>query len=129
VPSGATISATVSDQTGGTTNSVPIQINNLPPVFQNVAINSPIFPNDPMTLSGTFSDIGSQDTEVLEINWGDGSPLETRLYPLPAGAFTLQHTYTAANTNFPIILALRDNDGGTSTLTTNISVVLPASPL
>jgi hypothetical protein len=128
-PSTVAISATVSDQSGSTSNAVLIQIKNVTPVFGPLTITSPIFPNDLMTVSGDFSDVGSLDTEILNIDWGDGSPTETRSYPIPSSTFSLQHRYTTANTNFALTLALQDDDGGRILLARNIFVMLPSGPV
>src|SRR5262249_34874610 len=50
---------------------------NTPPVLSGVSVTSPIFETQTATLSGTITDPDPLDTFTLQINWGDGSPVQT----------------------------------------------------
>jgi hypothetical protein len=76
--------------------------------------------NGTATLTGTYTDVGTQDTHELDIDWdGDGTFDQTVL--VTGGAFTVTRqflddnpTATASDT-FDINVRLRDDDGGVST--------------
>jgi hypothetical protein len=123
-----TIRATVSDEIGSSSTSVPLVVQNVAPLFQTIAVSSPILPQEQMTVFGSFGDIGTQDTHSLEVDWGDGSVRETNFYALGVVSFNAKHRYSVGNTNFNIRLTLRDDDGGVALLNTNAFVMLPIRP-
>ncbi len=114
------------DDTGSVTNNTSVQVNNLPPAFGTVTLNSPIAPYGTANLSGTFADPSPLDTLTLTVNWGDGSPAQTNSYAAGATTFNLAHQYTLANTNLTVILTLRDDDTGTAT--TNQALTIQGPP-
>lgn len=116
------VSVTVSDDVGSIGGSLPLRINNLAPRLQNVALTSPIFPYDTVTLTGTLDDVGSLDTLRLILNWGDGSRLETNNYAAGPRTFSFRHKYVLANTNITVTLNLQDDDNGSVTVRTNLSI-------
>ena len=79
-----------------------------------------------VTINGTFFDPAqSFDTHTVQVNWGDGTPLET----LPAVSVnqtldTFQRTHHYATGGiFTIAVTVLDEDGGVSALATSTSVV------
>ncbi|MFO0925215.1 MAG: hypothetical protein U0905_22365 [Pirellulales bacterium] len=62
-----------------------------------------------VTLSGTYIDVGTQDTHTLTIDWGEGAPVTL---PVSGGTFSFTHQY------------LDDNPTNTSSDTHTIGVVL-----
>ena len=84
----------VSDDDGGTGTAFAIvTVSNLAPVLGAVAIASPIDEDGVATLSGTITDPGSADTFTLDVDWGDGSAVETFTYPAGATSFSETHQY------------------------------------
>jgi hypothetical protein len=61
------------------------------------------------TLSGTIVDPDRNGTFLLQVKWGDGSPVETFKFP-PHGQAQAFHTYTAAG-QFTVQVAWRDIHG------------------
>lgn len=117
------IKITVSDNNGGTTfTNVSLRVNNLAPVLSNLAITSPILQNQTATLTGNLSDVGTRDTFTLTVNWGDGAPLLTTNYPAGTTAFGLTHVYATAGVNLPVSVTLTDDDTGSVSNGTVITV-------
>ncbi|MFO0942825.1 MAG: hypothetical protein U0930_18975 [Pirellulales bacterium] len=86
--------------------------------------------NDNVTLSGSYSDVGSQDTHTLSIDWGDGS---SQTISVAGGTFSLFHRYlddgvsgTSSDT-YTVLVTLVDDDGGqvSGTATAVVSNIAP----
>jgi len=71
------------------------------PEFRNVSITSPIVENEVAVLTGEVANIGGRGF-ALEVDWGDGSPIESFSFAAGTVEFSLTHCY------------LDDNPGGTS---------------
>ena len=87
------------DDAGSDTASASLTVNNVAPEILSLSINSPIQVGQTATLSGTFTDVGPQDTHQLDIDWdGDGTYDQT--VAVTGGSFAIAHTYaTAGNFN------------------------------
>ena len=126
-----TISATVTDDDGGVSvsSTLGILVRNVAPVILTLAATS-VNENGTVTLSGTYSDVGSQDTHTLTINWGEGIP---QIVVVTGGTFNITHQYlddnptTSAIDVYTIGVALTDDDNGSisSSTTTTITNVAP----
>jgi len=129
-----TITVTVADDdTGSDTEAVAITVSNVAPA--NVSLNvSPasINENDSVTLSGSFTDPGVEDTHTVVINWGDGSANTT--LTLSAGVLSFSgvtHQYlddgaspgngTPSDTH-TISVTVTDDDTGTGSASTSVTV-------
>src|SRR5678815_4056361 len=67
-----TIGVTLSDDdTGSDTGSTTTTISNVNPVIGSLAATS-VNENGTVHLTGTYSDVGVQDTHTLTISWGEG---------------------------------------------------------
>ena len=105
------------DDGGQATNAALLTVRNVAPVFTNVSLTSVVSENGTATLTGTYTDIGTQDTHTLDIEWdGDGTFDET--IAVSGGTFTVTHQFlddnpsgTASDT-FAVLVRLRDDDGG-----------------
>lgn len=122
-----TITVNLMDNHGGTdTATIPITVNNTAPNLTTLATTSPINENDATNLLGTFDDSGMLDTFTVMVNWGDGNVL-TSTYPAGATDFMHTHQYlddpagNAADT-YSITVTLFDDDGGSDTIITPITV-------
>ncbi len=66
----------------------------------------------------TFEDVGFEDTHTVEIDWGDGTPVETFVLPLGARSLSTSHTYLddvptgTAEDDIPITVRVIDDDTG-----------------
>ena len=121
-----TIGVTLTDDDQGvTTKSTTTTITNVAPVLDTLSATS-VLENGIVHLTGTYHDVGTQDTHTLTINWGEGA-LQT--VPVSGGLFDFTHQYLDDNpTNsssdvYSIGVTLKDDDTGivmrstTSTIT------------
>ncbi len=113
--------------TAGTT----ARVNNVAPVLLTLGATS-VDEDGTVTLSGTYSDVGTQDTHTLTITWGEGTPVT---YAVSGGTFSFTHQYLddnptgSASDVYPIGVTLTDDDtgtatGGTTTTVTNVAPVI-----
>jgi hypothetical protein len=73
--------------------------------------------NHPINLIGLITSIYPQNGFTVQINWGDGTPLQQFVTP-PGGTFNLniQHTY-GANGTYTVTLTVIDTNGGKTIVT------------
>ncbi len=111
-----TVTTSISDDdTGSVTNSTSLSVSNINPVIHSMGATNA---NEAgaVTLTGTYSDVGTQDTHSLVVDWGDGNPTQT--LAVSGGSFTVTHTYSSANDPHTIAVALTDDDTGTASTST-----------
>ncbi|PSB21152.1 hypothetical protein C7B65_04220 [Phormidesmis priestleyi ULC007] len=124
-----TITVTVTDQDGdsGTIQSA-IAVANVAPTITRLALDSTnINENDTVTLTGTFTDPGLQDTHTAIVNWGDDT---TSSLPINQNqlsrTFQITHQYQDDNPTgtpfdiLPITVTLTDDDTGSAQASTAI---------
>src|SRR5262249_5320249 len=122
-----TITATVTDSDGGSgTGSASVVVNNVAPSGVLVTADpATINENGSVTLSGSFTDPGTQDTHTVTIDWGDGSSATT--VNLAAGVTSfdgITHQYLDDNPTgtpsdiYTISVTVTDKDGATSAAAT-----------
>ncbi len=117
-----TITVTVEDNDNAASSPATVQlvVANVAPDIQTGSLipsASLIFENDTATLSGTVVDPGTLDSHVVDIDWGDGSPITT--INLAAGVLNFSsapHRYLnnplpGVSGNYTIQVNVRDNDG------------------
>ena len=115
------------DDLGSTTANTLVTVNNVAPTLSNVAATSPVNENSRTTLTGDIADVGTQDTFTLTVDWGDGNT-STFTYPAATTAFTETHQYLDDNPSgtssdvYPIGLTLADDDTGSTTTGTSVTV-------
>ena len=122
------IKVTVTDQSGTYPVNLPkeklITVANVAPVIQNLTATPTtgtlLLEGSTATLTGTIVDPGRRDSFNLAINWGDG---DSETIPLNTGAtnFQIIHEYDNDG-NYPISVTLTDDDGGSVSDSTSISV-------
>ena len=116
----------VSDDAGLT-----VTVNNVDPVIDSLAVTS-VDENGTVHLTGTYSDVGTQDTHEITIDWGEGSP---QTVALSGGSFDITHQYLdddPSNTGsdvYTVNVTVTDDDTGTDagsveTTITNVAPVL-----
>lgn len=123
-----TISATLLDDDGGSgTDTVTTSVTNANPVITTLSATPTVFENGTATVIGEYTDAGVNDTHTLDVDWGDGSPVQT--IPVSGGTFSVTHQYldddpSHTGVDHPLVsVALHDGDLGSTTQTFNITVV------
>ena len=144
---GYSVSATVTDDdTGSGAGGTTVTVNNVAP--SAVTLNAGVIDeNGTFTLTGTFHDPGTQDTQTILINWGgggagqpaEGSTTLTTAGPNPAGttltdlgngdwAFSAFHQYLDDNPtgtpadDYLVSATVIDDDTGTGGGTASVTV-------
>lgn len=85
------------------------------------AVGDEIDEGESATVGGTIANGGSGHTFTLEIDWGDGSSVEAFNYPAGTTEFDESHTYVN-NGVFDVELTLSDDEGGSATASTSVTV-------
>ncbi|MBW1788200.1 MAG: tandem-95 repeat protein, partial [Deltaproteobacteria bacterium] len=123
-----TIGLTITDDdTGTTTDTATVTVNNVAPILGELAATA-IDENGTTTLTGTITDPGILDTFTLDVNWGDGGPVETFSYPAGTVAFGESHQYLdddpsgTPSDSYTISLTVTDDDTGTTSDTATVTV-------
>ncbi|MCP3981123.1 MAG: hypothetical protein GY716_17635 [bacterium] len=103
----------VDDDGGADDETVVSTVSNLPPVVDAGAACERIDEGDTWSRSGSFTDVGTQDTHVATVDYDDGAGPEP--LPLAAGkTFELAHTYDDDGV-FDVSVTLIDDDTGVGT--------------
>ena len=104
-----------------------VLVNNVDPTIDSLSITTPIDENDVAQLTGTYSDIGTQDTFELDIDW-DGDTVYDQTVVVSGGEFTVMHMYlddsptgTLSDT-FNVNVRLRDDDTGSDTGSVELTI-------
>lgn len=120
------IGVSLADDDGGEgTGSASIVVNNLAP---SLSISTPVdgalyAVNASVSLSGIFSDKGTEDTFSCSVNWGDGA---TTAGTLTSGGCAASHAYSAAGV-YTIQMTLTDDDTGSDTKPVMVVVYDPSA--
>ncbi len=107
--------------------STIVSVVNASPALSNLGATA-IIENGTTTLTGNISDPGIADSFTLDVNWGDGSTVETVSLAAGATSFSLTHQYLDDNPsgtqvdNVLISLTITDDDGGVGQATTTVEV-------
>jgi Ca2+-binding RTX toxin-like protein len=126
-----TITVTAADSVGTSDPSTAtVTVNNVAPsavVVNGGAVNE----GGSFTLTGSFTDPGSQDAHTVTVNWGPGLgtstvtlPVGQRTFSLPAPAILDDNPTGTPSDTYAISITVADDDGGASgpigaTLTVN----------
>jgi len=129
-----TINVTVTDDDlGSNTASANVTVDNVAPTLSGLSA-TPVDEGGTTTLAGEIADPGVLDAFTLQVDWGDGSPIETVNYPAGATDFSETHQYlddhpsgTPSDSYTITVTVLDDDDGHASdTTTVTVSNVAPA---
>ncbi len=102
-------------------------VDNVAPTLGAVAATA-VDENESTTLTGTIADPGTLDTFTLEVDWGDGSALQTFTYAAGTTGFSETHQYldddptATPSGEYTISVTLKDDDTGADTATTTVTV-------
>ncbi len=115
-----TITATATDDdTGSDGDTVQTVVKNVAPVITSIASDATFDDKaeegEPVTVSGTFTDVGTLDTHTAMVDWGDGSSdAAVIVQGAGSGSFTAGHAYAAGGV-FTVTVTLIDDDSGATT--------------
>ncbi|UGV41780.1 right-handed parallel beta-helix repeat-containing protein [Methanococcoides orientis] len=120
-----TIVVRVSDGMHTDINETTVTVNNVAPTA--TAVGEVINENDSTTVSGTITDLGTNDTFDVMIDWGDG---DNNTYSYPAGStgFSETHQYPdddptgTLSDDYTVNVTVTDDDGGESTASATVTV-------
>jgi hypothetical protein len=97
--------------------STQVTVNNVAPVLTGFGISSSggdkVREGDVITLSGNFTDIGTNDTHTALVDWNDGSPVTPVQITGAGGSWSLraEHVFASAGI-YTVRVTLRDDDTG-----------------
>jgi hypothetical protein len=110
-----TVSVTMTDSDGEDhTGTADVTVDDVAPVITSFTSSSPECGNavegQPVTVSGTFTDVGVQDTHTALIDWGDGTQSPATISESGgSGTLSGSHTYAVGGI-YPITVKLTDDD-------------------
>lgn len=126
-PRSHTVTIQAADGAGGTSLAdFTIFINNVAPILSLLSNSSPdcgmAGEGQAVTISGTFTDMGTQDTHTASIDWGDGNVTSATISESGgSGSLSGTHAYTAGGI-YTVTVTLTDDDTGTDVKTTTTVV-------
>lgn len=100
-------------------SSAFVTVNNASPSIVSIQAPPTVSENAPVTLTGSFTDAGSEDTHRVLVNWGDGSTSEAAV-DAATRTFTATHTYvddqptSTSSDDYTVQVTVIDDDGGVS---------------
>jgi uncharacterized repeat protein (TIGR01451 family) len=117
------------DDTGDATATTTVTVQNVDPADLVLTLSdASIDEGDTVTLSGSFSDVGSKDTHKVVIDWRDGSPNTTIDLAVGVLTFTADHQYldddptATPSDTYPVTVTVADDDTGSTTATIELTV-------
>ena len=129
------ISVTVTDDdTGSVSGNTTVEVTNVDPSIDSLSVTPEIDENGTVTLTGTFSDVGTLDTHTIDVDWGPGESPSLGVV-VSGGSFSIPHQYLDDNPTgtpqdtYTISVTLKDDDTGqdsdsVTTLVKNVDPVI-----
>ena len=124
-----TVQVTVIDSHGASAMGMtPAIVSNADPQIDFLSVTSPVNENGIAQLQMSFTDQGILDTHTVEIDWGDGSPVEPILLNQGTRSLVASHQYLDDNpTNTlsdinQVVVKVIDDDMGTDMATHDVLV-------
>lgn len=108
--------ALTDDDSGQATVSASTLVRNLAPVFTALSTSSTSSTlakeGEPITVQGSFTDVGTLDTHLVTVDWGDGFVQSAPVTEANGtGSFVGQHAYQFGGI-YPVQITLQDDDTG-----------------
>ncbi len=110
--------------------STTVTVRNVAPLIESLQVDN-AFENGIVTLSGTYSDVGTQDTHTITIDWGDGN---LQSVDVTGGVFSIQHVYlddspTSTPSDLYLIRVQLEDDDLSSDVDSITTVVTNVAPI
>jgi hypothetical protein len=128
-----TVGGKIRDKDGDMTEyTAVVMVNNVAPRIDSVSGDT-IDEHGIATVSGTFSDVGLQDSFTVTIDWGEGAP-EDFVYPAGSTSFSETHQYlddnpaATSSDSYGITVIVTDDDGGSASDSSASVVVNNVAP-
>jgi len=114
------VKVTDNDNLNGTSGTT-ITVNNVPPVITgssgSAASSDPGKEGSPVTMSATFTDVGTLDTHTATVDWGDGTVSTAQVTESGgAGSLVAQHSFTSGGI-YTVGIRVVDDDTGAVSVT------------
>ena len=129
------VTVSITDKDGGVyLTGTTVTVNNVAPTPSTSVTPSKIDEDETVTVSGSITDPGTQDTFSVNIDWGDGSS-DTYSYPAGSTAYSETHQYLdddPSGTSFDdytITVTVTDDDTGSSDDEEKIVMVYNVDPV
>lgn len=121
-----TITASVKDRDGATSNSSSVSLDvlssNRAPA--DLAFGATVT-GASVVVNGTFNDADAADTDTVVVTWGDGA-WERQTLVAGATTFTASHVYATSNT-YTVTATVTDPSGASTSATRPVVVTVPAT--
>eukprot|EP01104_Vermistella_antarctica_P010883 TRINITY_DN2952_c0_g1_i2.p1 TRINITY_DN2952_c0_g1~~TRINITY_DN2952_c0_g1_i2.p1 ORF type:complete len:2699 (+),score=727.24 TRINITY_DN2952_c0_g1_i2:219-8315(+) len=116
------VSIALTDDDGGVAYTTRlIRFDNVAPILENLFIPT-VDEGELSTLTGTIVDPGTLDSFVLQVDWDDGSAVDSFNYAAGTTSFSLPHVFPAANAIYVVTLKITDSDGASTTSTVDATI-------
>ncbi len=120
------ITVTATDDDGGAgTADTSVTVNNVAPEITSFSASNSVVAESSVdgvvSISGSFTDVGTVDTHEVLVDWGDGSSPETVAFDPINQTFDTSHQYSQGGI-FTVTVSVTDDDNGVVSQSTQTAV-------